>query len=75
MMHNTMKYVSYKQAASEVRQEAATWCLLRHLFFEEPVLREAAGGGGDAMDLGDGGDGGGDSGGVATAAVPRRFWG
>lgn len=58
MMHNTMKYVSYKQAASEVRQEAATWCLLRHLFFEEPVLREAAGGGGDAMDLGDGGDGG-----------------
>ena len=55
MMHNTMKYVSYKQAASEVRQEAATWCLLRHSF-EEPVLREAAGGGGDAMDLGDGGD-------------------
>ncbi|QDZ22583.1 nuclear pore complex protein Nup107 [Chloropicon primus] len=54
MMHNTMKYVSYKNAAAEMRQEAATWCLLRHLFFEIPVFLDgpAGGDGVDAMDLG-----------------------
>ena len=38
MMHSSLKYVSYKNAAAEMRQEAATWCLLRHLFFEKPVF-------------------------------------
>ena len=55
MMHNTMKYVSYKTAAAEMRQEAATWCLVRHLFFESPVFdlaKGAASHGAVGMDLG-----------------------
>jgi hypothetical protein len=42
MMHNTLKYVSYKNLAAEMRQEAATWCLLRHLFFEIPVFDDSS---------------------------------